>query len=615
MLRKRLRRERHRITKPTGMPTMLRRTVGLAPSRMALQACVAFACYAAFAVWLTWPLARLAASHLPYVTPAGDFDNLYSTWVLSHESRSLVTSPRHFFDGKIYHPTSRAVFYGPAGLGALPYFAPTFLISGNPTLAVNVLLLLCTALTATGLHLVVYAWTRVTAAGAVAALTFLTSRWLLWGFVGVTPHLSALQYFPWIVFLSSAPLSRAPRRLGLLALVVLQCLTDTVYVTLAVLAPLGVLALARLSRPATRRDGLRVVLLLATVVVLVSPVFLGYASVRAQSVSMQRNTLWGVEPPFDLAGLFWRNAQQTGRPTTVAPVALAIIAVGGLLFLLRARTANGPPAAAAALPAPSTGGWRSALLWTIVGTFISFTPSLDWNGRQIPAPQMMLSQVMPSFFEVIRATSRLGVAAFIGLCLLAGLGYAEIVRWLRTHVVAPSRRRVTEAALACLALFLVYSIPPAGARRFAPTYPLQREPRVPARLEAALRSGDGPLLHLPAIPAGSGWPMPTWHARAMYRSISHGRPLLNGYASYWPDGFIERMELAERLPDPRALAELVAKTGVALVWVDLDELPRRERRRWIKPNALARTSGLDLIARQGSHLLFSVRADPSWQQG
>ena len=63
---------------------------------------------------------------------------------------------------------------------------------------------------------------------------------------------------------------------------------------------------------------------------------------------------------------------------------------------------------------------------------------------------------------------------------------------------------------------------------------------------------------------------------AMYRSLSHWRPLLNGYASYWPAGWKERMADATRLPDAAVLARLVRDTGVTTIIVRTLALPVAE---------------------------------------
>lgn len=76
---------------------------------------------------------------------------------------------------------------------------------------------------------------------------------------------------------------------------------------------------------------------------------------------------------------------------------------------------------------------------------------------------------------------------------------------------------------------------------------------------------------------------PLWHVWAMLRSLRHGRPLLNGYASYYPAGWDTRMATAGRLSDAKALASLVRETGVTTIVVRLDSLPELVQSRWQLP--------------------------------
>jgi hypothetical protein len=94
----------------------------------------------------------------------------------------------------------------------------------------------------------------------------------------------------------------------------------------------------------------------------------------------------------------------------------------------------------------------------------------------------------------------------------------------------------------------------------------------------------------------------------MYLSTFHWRPLVTGHSSYWPEGFIERMQLVEQLPSRAALAQLVKATGVRAIWIDLAGYDRDGRARW-KDAQLGLVRGLVLRARDGSQLLFAV--DPT----
>jgi hypothetical protein len=91
----------------------------------------------------------------------------------------------------------------------------------------------------------------------------------------------------------------------------------------------------------------------------------------------------------------------------------------------------------------------------------------------------------------------------------------------------------------------------------------------------------------------------------MYRSIFHWRPLLNGYNSFFPVGFPERMALAARLPGRAALAALRRETGLTNVVVRLGGLPAVTRARWERVARRGRDD-LRLVLRDGNELLFAV---------
>src|SRR5262249_25508488 len=139
-------------------------------------------------------------------------------------------------------------------------------------------------------------------------------------------------------------------------------------------------------------------------------------------------------------------------------------------------------------------------------------------------------------------------------------------------------------------------------------YPTIRAIDPASPLVAALRRSSGALLELPLGPMDV---LPPLHARAMYRSIFHWRPLLNGYDSYYPPGFPERMALAARLPDPQALAELRGATGLEEIVVQMAEIRDPARRaEWLAIAAGGERSDLELVARDGDDLLFRVRPRP-----
>jgi hypothetical protein len=552
--------------------------------------------YAGLVTWLTWPLAARAATHLPAPFPLISFDTLYAAWALAWQSHALVTAPTRLFEANIYHPDPHALFYGPMGLGALPYFLPPFVVTGNPALAFNLTFLTCATLTATSLHLVAWRWTGSHLAGFVAAATFLATPWSLRGWGTVTPNYAVLQYFPLILLVLS--MGARARGVALAVLIVLQGLAD-LYVAGALLVPLGLLVLVRLVRPSVRHAGAR---LLGAVAVGGAVVAVGYAgqiAIRLANPDLAHQTNWLLPAaPIRLpSGLLGRD-----QPTAVPVAALVLVALGLVVRLLAGRRRDDGADLRRA-------GWAQAGFWVLVGTLISLTPVVVWQGRPITLPQGHLAAWLPAF-RVLRVPARLGLGALIGLALLAGLAFAECARVLGAGAGRGLLARLGPPVLAVVVAGAMYDawargLYRPGARRAAATTPSYRvvpAPTLEPAIAAALRARDGPLLVLPVGRQGTGAGR---HAYAMYESIFHWRPLLNGYSSYWPAGFPDRMALARQLPDREALAELRRRTGLATILV------RTKPTMPLPPSWLMSGSGagVRLVAVGGRSVLLAVE-DP-----
>jgi hypothetical protein len=240
-------------------------------------------------------------------------------------------------------------------------------------------------------------------------------------------------------------------------------------------------------------------------------------------------------------------------PTAVVPAVLLLIAGGGLAFAFEGRRRIEERRA-----------WRHAALWSAIGLWASLTRHVTVFGHGLSIGWITLAGWLP----VLREPPRLGVVGLIGLALLAGLAATALGR--RLAAVSPSAiaRAWVPRIVALAAIAIVYR--QYGSAVSTGGYPLAPAISASSPLIDELRAGSGPLLELPAK-------VPEDHARAMYRSIYHGRPILNGYDGYWPAGFRERMAVAERLPDPAALADLRRQTGLASVLVHAGEFGRSER--------------------------------------
>jgi hypothetical protein len=551
--------------------------------------------YAGAVVWLTWPLAARLGTHLPNTHPACNFDLFQTAWVLAHESRALTTAPFSLADAPIYHPTHGALFYADAAFGALPFFLPPFVLSGNPTLAVNLAFLVAAALTALALHAVTRAWTGSHLAGVIAGWTFLTTRWTFWEFAPTAPQYAVLLWFPFVILLAVRPPSRR-RDLGLAALVALQSLSSPVYVSVALLAPLVVLAFARLLRPRARVDGLRLLGAVAVAVALLAPVAAGYVAVRVANPDLAEQSYWRWWHP--TTELPWGPLAAPQVPTAVPLVAIGLVVVGLVSRALPWGNRVAPVSSRAC---------RHAVFWSMAGIVMGMAPAATWYGRPIRIPHTLLAEWIP-LYRTLRESFRLGVAGLIGLSLAAGVGFALCAARL------PARGRPAVLAATLLALVLggemyrEYRAPGLFGREPLPTeYPLLLPPAAADPLVQALGAGQGPVLEVPVGLTEYGC-VPGYNARAMYRAIFHRRPLVNGYGGYWPDGFLERMRLAAELPDPAALAALRQQTGLATLVVNMQSLNATKQAAWRR--ALAEgPPGLHQSGRYDDAIVFDVRGE------
>lgn len=546
--------------------------------RSLLHALAALVLYGGLVTWLTWPLADRCADHLPDASQVRA-DPLYAIWALAWQTHALATDPWILPNANVYHPTRRALFYGPPGSGALPLFAPTFLASGNPALAINLTLLAGVTLSAWGLHLVVGRWTGSFAAALVAGSSLLaTPMTVLWS--AATPQYAALMYLPSLIALAAAPIRRLRHALALLVLVVLQALTDLVYVAPAVFLTLGIHAAWQCARPASRAAGGRLWAVLATALLLVLPAYAGYVAVRLDNPALLEQSVWSTADGPAARSESWGILD---GPTAVPVWALGLALAGAVI---RAQGAGGPGTIPAAV-------WWSAGLWAGVGVLLPLI---------LPTLGTLLLRDGSTLFRI---RGRLGVGSVFGLTMLAGLGFAEIARLLRLNRVRRLSPRATELALATAVILAVYADYRSTAPPEFPTQPAYMPTGADAALRDLAHRLPGPVLDFPVGGTGTS---PLLHARAMYASIFHWRRLLNGYGSYWPAAFPERMALAARLPDPEALAELRRQTGLAVVVVRARDLLSFQYRPWQAVLADGTRTDLRLVHDGEGELIFAVTA-------
>jgi hypothetical protein len=411
-----------------------------------------------------------------------------------------------------------------------------------------------------------------------------------------------LPYLPLLIWRAAHPIRSLAGALGFAGLVTVQGLTSP-YVAAASLAPLGVLGAWRLLGAKSRRAGwfLLTAVLVASAALAVA--YAGYVWIRLQEPTLSGQTYWPAahNKAFAVPGDF----RDPRSPLAIPLAALALIAFGGFVAGVR-RLRRGPAERRDLM-------WRHGLLWVVVGVTIALPATLSVRGHELSFPPAALLASLPGF-DLMRDTYRMGTGALVALCLLAGVAFAECAEGLRLAPKVPVRLASAAVGVMVIVLSVLMYRGYAAAGwtvngRFVPLaddYDLVSAVVPDSSVMRHLRRPGGPLLELP-VRAEIQWFMLMAQTNAMYRSLFHPRPVLNGYTSYWPSGFQDRMQLASQLPDPVALAALRRHPGVELVLVQLDFMPMEHGQAW---RALAETptrSDLQLVASTPNLLLFQVR--------
>src|SRR5262245_55892238 len=252
-------------------------------------------------------------------------------------------------------------------------------------------------------------------AGMVAASTLLANTWLTRTFVPTTPPLAVLPYWPLIIVAAAAPAASFGATVTLWALALAQSLTDVVYVAPALLGPLALLGVVRLSRRASRRTGMSLLLAVLLAAASLLPVYRAHWRVAAKNPLLSQQTVWRQDPegtvlPSDLVSPF--------RPFVIPPLAVLLLGAGAIAL----RRQGGPR------DDPERRAWRAGLFWTAAGGLLSLGPYVEVGGLgRLPTPQAMLGGLLPSLGRA-RVPSRFGVAGVFGLAILCGLAFATVAR-------------------------------------------------------------------------------------------------------------------------------------------------------------------------------------------
>jgi hypothetical protein len=521
------------------------------------------------ALWWLHPLAGAFLTHL--IDPGGGdplkrADLYLITWVLAWDSHALLHQPFDLFQANIFYPAPMALAFSEHFLGLVPLFAPTFWLTSNPILAMNLMTVLAYPLRALSLFL----WLRPRVSreaawlGAVVFAFVAGSRASI-GRIDVESTFYLVFAFVFLDrFLRNARLRDA---LGLATMLFLQAAVS-VYLAFATFFGFGIYLVIALAAHARGIDARRLAgIAIAGITALAGMVLISWPYLELNVESGFSSPSQTPTEALKALGTSW-TAIHVRRffGETISPVSYFLM----FLAFLPGRGARGQVRTAA-----------TALI--VLGAILASGPRLRLFGVELWTPYTFLIDALPGF-STIRAPQRFLVLSGIGIGMLAGIGAGRGLSWLR-----PSRRLPLVAVVAGLHLLAVQPdsrvlIPPPAGRY------------VPEVHRWLAEHGEGlPVMELPR-------PWRTRAAARMLQGTAHFLPMVDGYSGYPPEADQVLHDLAEGLPATAALRALVDAAEPGWIIVRTHEFAEQNRELWPSGSF----PGLEEVRAFGSDRLFRV---------
>ncbi|MGI8651097.1 MAG: hypothetical protein ACR2KW_12080 [Rubrobacter sp.] len=508
--------------------------------------------YLAVTVVFTYPL----VFNLGRVNGAGD--PAVMVWSMAWFQNAVLT-PATFFDANIFYPTEQALAYTDLLLPSALATLPLYLLIGNPLVSYGVVLVATYVLSGYFVFLL--------SSRLIRGMRFAYPAAIFAGFVYAfcpyrTGHITQLNtmttyFLPLILYFLHRYLEdgRRPKDMAALGvLFALNALSGLYYgIFAALMMAVFYVVWSLVNREVPKaRDFLCGVPVFAVcgavlVVVLLPYLQLSGSADHARSVdtaaggSVIPQALLTSAPESALLG--WTpeafgTSNDDGKPmyelTLYPGLAVALLVAYGLL---RGRI------------------FRHSIVYALTGLVIfvfSLGPLLRIGGLDLPLPYYPLYEFVPGFGN-LRVPARMWAIVMISLAVLAAFGLRHLMERL-------GGRRA--AAIAGIALAFT-------ALEFLPTLPVDRfVDRGAFTLEPAyayLAENEGPNTVVAEVPFAS--PVDAFRETPrMVRSTYGWWSLVNGYASYFPDGYEETRDALNALPSEAGLSE-VERLGVDYIIV------------------------------------------------
>jgi hypothetical protein len=478
-------------------------------------------------VVMTWPqAAQLATGARQH------HDVFFNMWRLGWAAHALAHDPLRFFDGNIFFPEPRTLTLSDAMLVEALVAAPLLWMGLPQVLVHNLLLLGAIVASGTGAFVLARHLTGSAPAAMIAALVFAFAPYRFEHYMHM--ELQWGMWLPWTFWGVHRTLETGSRKMGLLTGLFgsLQMMSSVYYgIFLATLCVVGVPILVMVAPREQRRRALVPLAAGALVAgVLCGAYAMPYLATRQTSGIRDEGEVrtysatpfsYRVATPDNL--LYGSPSGRGGRPERrlfpgVVPVLLA---------------------AACLLRRPSKIVVAYAILLAL-----TFEMSLGLGGFTY----RVLYDYVPGY-DGLRAPARLGLFFLLFLGVLAAGGQSALL----SRLTGGARHAVT--ALVTVMVLIEYWVAPIALVPFPSTAP---------PLYAWLASQPpGPVIEFP-LPTPES--LPGQDARYAYMSTFHWKPIVNGYSGYYPEGYLNTLDMLRQFPAIETL-ERLHRHGVRYVIV------------------------------------------------
>ena len=530
--------------------------------------------FLALTLLLTWPLPLHPASASMPMGPDGDL----FAWTLAWDAHAFLAQPLALFDANIYHPLRHTLAFSENLIGSAFIAAPIIWATGNPVLALNVVVLLSVMLCGLGACLLARRLGLSPAAAVVAGVIFAFSppRFFRSGQL----HLGVVQWMPFALASLHAYFDTGRRRhlVAAAALFTLQALSSghgAVFLALAI-GVLAVWRLARLSLPGRDRrvqdrfaagapepirtppdtTAIRRAVGIAGALLLLAPSVLVYLPYRAvqQEVGLRRTLEnWAVTPEsFIAAPTHVQMALLSLLPgPRVLDTASAFLFPGFLPILLALASlgvlVSGWPAAVTRPRAIACYAAILALgLWLSIGPPFGAWPLVYW---------------LPGM-SFIRVPSRFTILAMLGLAIVAAAGF----EWLSARLLPVRRRAFTVVVF--LLLVAEFAAAPLAV------VPYRVDPPLADRWLAG-RPGPFAIAEVPLPDPRHAGAFERRQTLFMLHATAHWQKTVHGYSGIRAPLHDRLYEFLRAFPDDACLDEL-DRLGVRYIVVHTELYPPGE---------------------------------------